>query len=207
VTGLPEWHRPAFWKEQLERLDLYLTSTSSKKAIPMNSKHASRQGTVTISGDSATLTFERRLRHPIDDVWAALTEEEHLARWFMAKARIDARAGGTIDFLLGPSQWHATGRIVEWRPPHVFEHERNIEVRPDFPLGDHSIVRWELTRISPDETHLKLVHRRIHRQFAVGVAPATHALLDRLENELDHEPLVDFRGRMEEVRPIYAVHA
>lgn len=172
------------------------------EGISMATTHAARAGRVTYEGDTATLHFERRLRHPVEAVWAALTESEHLARWLMSKATIDGRAGGSIDFLSGGAQVHATGRILVWDPPRVFEHERNIEPRPEIPTGDRSIVRWELTPIG-SETLLRLTHRRLPRPVAVGVTPVTHALLDRLEDQLDGVPLADFRKRTEEVRALY----
>ncbi len=165
-------------------------------------RRAPRAGTVTVEGDQATLVFERHLRHPIDAVWESITASEHLARWYMAEASIEPRAGGRIEFWVGPTRFHFTGRVLVWDPPRVFEHERDIEPRKEVPLGEHSVIRWEL---APDGegTILRLTHRRVARQTAVGVAPATHALLDRLENLLDGEPLVDMQVRMGEVRAFY----
>ena len=42
-------------------------------------------------GDRATLTFERRLKHPVERVWAAITEPAHRDIW-MGKTVIDGRA-------------------------------------------------------------------------------------------------------------------
>ena len=38
-------------------------------------------GTLVTSGEIAVIVFERRLAHPVDAVWAALTESEQLAAW------------------------------------------------------------------------------------------------------------------------------
>jgi hypothetical protein len=57
--------------------------------IPVTSSAASHKGTLTIKGDRATIAFERRIRHPVQAVWEALTEPEHLARWYMTTAQLD----------------------------------------------------------------------------------------------------------------------
>ncbi|MDQ6693618.1 MAG: SRPBCC family protein [Chloroflexota bacterium] len=59
------------------------------------------------------------LRVPIERVWSALTEAEHLSIWFGADAQIDLRPGG--DALFG---WEGGGNfpaVVETvDPPHCF---------------------------------------------------------------------------------------
>src|SRR3989442_4065924 len=51
--------------------------------IQVTTPHSSRAGTVTFAGDYATITFERPIPHPIQVVWRALTDVEHLAHWYM----------------------------------------------------------------------------------------------------------------------------
>lgn len=154
----------------------------------------SRTGHVAIEGSHATLTFERILRHPPEEVWAALTQPEALSAWYLAKATIDRREGGTVDLHTGPSQFHVTGRILVWDPPHAFEHEWRVAPRPELPEGEDAVIRWELNPIS-EGTRLLLTHRRLTRTTALGFAPGTHALLDRLEAHLDRAPLPAFGQR------------
>ncbi len=45
-------------------------------------------GTVTVEGDHAVLTFERRFPFPIDRVWAAITDDAERKAWF---------GNGTVD--------------------------------------------------------------------------------------------------------------
>ena len=155
--------------------------------IGVTPSQASRSGTLTFEGDYATLTFERRLRHRVERVWEAITEPEHLARWYLTKARIEAREGGSIEYLTGPAQVHVTGKILIWEPPRVFEHEWNVEPRKDLPTGEKTIVRWELTH-EGDGTVLRFTHRRLTRQTAVVFAGGMHGFLDRLEDQLDGVP-------------------
>ncbi|MDF2725057.1 MAG: activator of Hsp90 ATPase 1 family protein [Paenibacillus sp.] len=42
--------------------------------------------------------FERRLRHSVDEVWAYLTENDKLERWFSELRVDDLREGGVIKF-------------------------------------------------------------------------------------------------------------
>jgi uncharacterized protein YndB with AHSA1/START domain len=42
--------------------------------------------------------FERRLKHPVEKVWALLTENEKLAKWFSELSVDDLREGGIIKF-------------------------------------------------------------------------------------------------------------
>ncbi|PXY28530.1 SRPBCC domain-containing protein [Prauserella flavalba] len=50
-------------------------------------------------GDRWELRFERRLRHPPAKVWRALTEPEHLSRWYpLTATELDLRVGGAIRF-------------------------------------------------------------------------------------------------------------
>ncbi len=168
----------------------------------MTASHTSQAGTLTFEGGHATLAFERRIRHPVQVVWEAVTEPEHLARWYLTKARLEAHEGGSIDYLTGPAQVHVTGKVLVWDPPRVFEHEWNVEPRKDLPTGEKTIVRWELTP-EGDGTLLRFTHRRLTRQTAIVFAGGMHGFLDRLENELDGKPLADWVTRINEVRANY----
>lgn len=158
-----------------------------------------RPGDLTFEGDYATLAFERRLRHPVQAVWEAITDPDRLAQWYLTKARIDARTGGTIDFVSTPAQVHVTGKILTWEPPRIFEHEWNVEPRKELPQGERSVVRWELTP-EGDVTILRFSHRRLTRETAIIFSGGMVAFLERLENQLDGVPLVDWAARVEKVR-------
>src|SRR2546428_2373316 len=170
--------------------------------IQVTTPHASRAGTVTFEGDYGTITFERRIRHPTQVVWEALTESEHLARWYMTRARLDARQGGSIDYWSGPARSHVTGKILVWQPPRVFEHEWNVEPRKELPKGEKSIVRWELTP-DGDGTILRITHKRLTRPTAIGFVSGIHAFLARLGDGLDGVPLLAWRARASKVRANY----
>ena len=54
------------------------------------------EGRLTQAGDRWQLRFERRLAHPPEKVWRALTEPEHLAAWFPSEIHGDREAGATL---------------------------------------------------------------------------------------------------------------
>lgn len=155
-----------------------------------------REGRLTIEGDRAVLTFERRLWFPVEVVWAAITSPEHRNRW-MGETIIDARAGGIIETMPDgppalPEHKRMTGRIRVWDPPHVFEHEWHQSIIED------SVVRYELTA-DGDGTLLRFTHRGLGIGSARGFRPGTHAYLDRLDAHLAGAPLPDWGQRYREV--------
>ncbi len=161
-----------------------------------------RAGDLIREVEKATLVFSRRLSYPPELVWKAMTEPSELSGWYMTKAQIDGRKGGTIDFISGASRMHVTGRILSWDPPWIFEHEWKVHRMPKLPSGEDAVIRWELI---PDgeETMLKLEHRKMNHQTAVGFAPGTHSFLDRLEAHLGNRPLPNWVVRYREVASLY----
>jgi uncharacterized protein YndB with AHSA1/START domain len=166
-------------------------------------EQASPPGTLTFDGDYATITFSRRIGHPPEDVWSAITDPEELKGWYMTRAAaITGGRDGSIDFVSGPSQLHITGRILSWDPPHLFEHEWKVAPGPDLPSGEDSIVRWELRREGRD-TLITFTFRRLSRNTALGFAPGMHAFLERLEAQLDGKSVPEWMPRVVELRKIY----
>jgi uncharacterized protein YndB with AHSA1/START domain len=159
-------------------------------------------GAVVTEGEKATLIFRRRLAHPQEVVWKALTDPSELSKWYMTKAVIEGRVGGAIDFVAGPSRLHVTGRILTWNPPTVFEHEWKVAPRPELKSGEDAIIRWELRR-DGDGTILHLEHRKLNRETALGFAPGTHAFMDRLQAQLNGQPLPNWQERYQQVASQY----
>jgi uncharacterized protein YndB with AHSA1/START domain len=102
------------------------------------STNASPDGTIARGPDGNTLRFERHLAHPVERVWAALTEPDELVKW-LAEARIDLVPGGTIEL-----RWLNTdaegnqpvlhGTITRLEAPTVIEYDGDI----------HGLLRWEV---------------------------------------------------------------
>jgi uncharacterized protein YndB with AHSA1/START domain len=134
-----------------------------------------------------SMTFRRLLHHPIEDVWAALTDPKQVEVWFMVKLRRENVPGGSLEMEY-PNGVHATGRVLEWNPPHTYEYEWNLPPGAYRPGGEASIVRWEL---SPRDggTLLVMTHRKLSRPTAETFVRGFVVLLDRLSAYLDGMPL------------------
>jgi uncharacterized protein YndB with AHSA1/START domain len=68
------------------------------------------------------LRFVRRLPHPPEKVWRALTEPAHLEVWFPAEIRGERTTGAALSFVFrageGPTR---DGQMLTYDPPSVLE--------------------------------------------------------------------------------------
>ncbi|TDE19606.1 toxin-antitoxin system toxin subunit [Nonomuraea mesophila] len=125
--------------------------------------------TLTLHPDGrTTLRLQRRLPHPPEKVWRAITRPEHLAAWFPAEVTFD---GDRISYGFGPG-----GRILVNDPPHVFAH-----------TWDDDELRWEL---QPDgeATLLTFTHTFTDHHGAASFAAGWHVCLMALLAHLDQRP-------------------
>jgi uncharacterized protein YndB with AHSA1/START domain len=91
------------------------------------------------------LEFTRRLQHPPQKVWRALTEPDHLAAWFPSTIEGDRATGARLHF--GFREMEAApfdGEMLIFEPPSVMELRwgdeiLRFEVRPD---GDGSVLSF-----------------------------------------------------------------
>src|SRR2546426_4061624 len=129
----------------------------------MSRQELSPFGEVSYNGALATLVFQRVLPHPLEAVWQALTDPKQLSSWYMMRASVDGRPGGSIDFSGGPGAFHITGPILPRDPPFVFADEWKIGPRQGMPNGEEAVVRWELVKYRPD-TLLTLTNKKVTPQ-------------------------------------------
>lgn len=99
------------------------------------------QATMRIEDGKPVLRFERRLAHPQQVVWRAITDPAELRHWFPAALHAEQRVGAPIRFVFedaGPGEdyGHEEGEILELDPPKLFAF-----------TWDDSVLRFEL---SPD---------------------------------------------------------
>jgi uncharacterized protein YndB with AHSA1/START domain len=136
-------------------------------------------GTLTDHGDHVVLRYERRLAHPVDRVWAALTDPRELLAWWgeVHAPRLAQGEPYAITWLNAGEDgerltMHAT--ITEIRPPEVLEvagephGTLRFELRPD---GDATLLTLACTSPVPPE----------HR---TSVQAGWHFHLDALERAL-----------------------
>jgi uncharacterized protein YndB with AHSA1/START domain len=136
---------------------------------------------------TASVVFRRVLAHPVQEVWAAVTEPRELEQWFMVKVTGTQSPGGLLE-MRHANGVSATGRVLEWRPPRSYEYEWNLPPGPSRPDGEASIVRWELTPVEGG-TLLVLTHRKLSRPAAEVFARGLSVFLDRLSAQLDGQAL------------------
>jgi uncharacterized protein YndB with AHSA1/START domain len=142
------------------------------------------------------VAFERRLAHPIDAVWAALTEAGQLEAW-LGEGTVEPRPGGRVTIRTGPAGSRAmSGQVLAWDPPRLLEHEW---LQPGL---DVSVVRYEL-EADGGGTVLRLTHRRSVSPVAFGGRAGWHAYLDRLASHLDGLPVPEWSVRRAEVEAAY----
>ena len=86
-------------------------------------------GTLEPAGQAWRLRFTRELAHPVDLVWRALTETEHLNAWFPMRVRGAWAEGATLTFAdpqgRGPE---FTGRVLACQPPSLLEFRWGTDV-------------------------------------------------------------------------------
>lgn len=158
-----------------------------------------RSRVVPHPGGLATLVLKRFVNYSPEIVWKAITDPDEIRQWFLTEAQVDGRVGGRVEMTTGRFRVHATGQVLSWDPPRVYEYEWNVEPNPNLPEGERSIVRWELR---PEEggTLLTLTCSDLTQRTAQGYHAGLQAFLDRLEAQLDGRPLPDWEARVRELR-------
>jgi uncharacterized protein YndB with AHSA1/START domain len=128
--------------------------------------------------EATVLRYERRYEHPVEKVWAAITEPARMADW-LADAEIELREGGAIKLTWLNTDEDGntavmTGRITRFEPPHVLEYEGDV----------HGRLLWELSE-DGGATVLKLTNwTPAPDEFRSKVAAGWDIHLDHLDTAL-----------------------
>jgi uncharacterized protein YndB with AHSA1/START domain len=164
------------------------TSTDSRR---------SADGSVELADGKHVLRFERRLAHPIERVWAALTEPDELAGW-LAEAELDLVEGGSIEL-----RWQNEisdedaarygvdlpddrselpvmhGTVTRLDPPRLIEYDTDL----------HGLLRWELREDGPGcVLSFTSTLPRLEDHLVVQTLAGWHFHLDVLEDALAGHP-------------------
>lgn len=122
------------------------------------------------------LRFTRRFRHPREKVWRAVTEPEHLARWFPTTIDGERAAGARLRFAFPAGEGPPfEGEMLVFDPPSVME----LRWGPD-------IIRLEL-QAAGEGTVLTLVDILEERGKAARDGAGWHVCLDALTGALRGE--------------------
>ncbi len=152
------------------------------------------KGELRASGQRWNLVFTRRVAHPVEKVWRAITEQAHLEAWFPTKIHGERAEGATLRFSFPGEGDDAAigGEVLVWDPPRTFA----------FRWGEDELrMDLEATR---DGTVLTLTHTIDDKGRAVRDAAGWHTCLDLLAAALDGvQPDFDPKERWKTVHPLY----
>jgi len=99
-------------------------------------------GEIRKSGDAYEIVFVRRLKQPIEKVWAALTIPERIADWLAAASiEPDLRIGARFRLRFTEGDYRMAGEIVALDPPRLIAWTWPDPVGAD---ATPSIVRFDL---------------------------------------------------------------
>lgn len=149
---------------------------------------AEADGVIRKTGeDEYEVVFRRRIRRPLEKVWAALTVPERIADW-LAKATIepDLRIGARFTLQFAEGDYRMAGEIIELDPPHLI-----AWTWPDVEgtgLSATSLVRFEL-QPDGDGCVLTLTNGGL-RAITPSQAAGWHTHLEALPGAVDgvHTP-------------------
>ena len=174
-------------------------------------------GTIEEVDGQYVLQFERRLNHPVERVWEALTSADQIKQWYggstdvelelVEGGRYDTHTTGPPELVeairaefpeLGDAVLASHDTVLRVDPPLLFEHTFGGEAT--------SIARWALQR-DGDGCRLTLTHTE-PPGFDAKDAPRDlsgwHTLLELLELVLDGTPAPWTMERWEAHRDRYA---
>ena len=151
-------------------------------------------GVIETHADGRTVIhFERHLPHPVERVWAAITDPEQVIRWW-GELNADLRPGG--NFAL---QWLNTdeenrssgwrGTLTEYDPPRLLE-TRGVWGSSEEPWGQaNASLRFELTP-DGDGTVLRFTNtlEAMPDEYRTKTLAGWHWHLDALAGVLDGAP-------------------
>jgi len=146
------------------------------------------------------LRFERRIGHPIESVWEAITQPAELAQWFPCEVEVDLRLGGRMTFVfpemtLPDEASTLLGEVTELDPPTRFSFlwgEDHLHFALE-PLGDGAACVLRFT-VELDA-----------RNKAARDAAGWHVCLDGLERLLDGNRM-ERPSAPDEWRPLYEAY-
>jgi uncharacterized protein YndB with AHSA1/START domain len=151
-------------------------------------------GTATREGDGYVLRFERRIEHPLEAVWEAISTPDGTRGW-LGDARLELTAGSPVRLQFDKTVGNVVeGRVTEVDPPHVLE----------YTFGqDDSILRWELTAAGAAATTLVLTHRLPGAEHLPETLAGWHTLIELIPAAIAGEDPSWSKERWDEVRAGY----
>ncbi len=97
-------------------------------------------GTLIDHEGRPAVRFQREYPHPVERVWAAVSEPDGLAHWFPSQVKIEPAVGGTVEFSGDPHLPPTTGTVLRYQPPTALaftwaDDELHFDLTPTFEGG------------------------------------------------------------------------
>lgn len=150
------------------------------------------EATVQQSGDKVIAQMERNFPYEIDLVWAMLSDNKQLQKWFSELSIETLEEGGRILFDMGNGEYEEM-TITSLSAPNVMEF-----------TWDKDLVRFDLTPNEAGGTHL------VFKETIGTVTEHTprditgwHMCLDTIEAILANEEIPNTQTGFNELYPIY----
>jgi uncharacterized protein YndB with AHSA1/START domain len=172
---------------------------------PNTSTNQPADGSLETRDGRDVLRYERRLAHPVERVWAALTQPSELRGW-LADAEIELVQGGRarLTWLNTDDEGNAavaTGTVSALDAPRLLE----LDTEP------HGVLRFELADDGDSGTALTLTVSVPAPSSGIELARAGwHIHLEHLADALDGRPVdwpawgTEHRPRWQEIHDAYA---
>jgi uncharacterized protein YndB with AHSA1/START domain len=166
----------------------------------MTTKSHEADGVLETREGRDVLRFERRLDHPVERVWRAITEPAEIVQW-LAEAQLELGEGGnvTLRWLNSDQEGNtavARGTVRAVDPPRLLELDTDI----------HGVLRWEL---QDDNGGCRLIftasYPSLPEDARLDVLSGWHIHLDHLADALAGQP-VDWPRWSKEHRPRWKEH-
>lgn len=154
-------------------------------------ERGAREGVLEEAGDRWRLRFERRLPRSPEEVWRALTDEEHLSAWFPTTIEGELEEGAALRFRFRKGEAPpTTGRVIECDAPRVLEFTWGFS---DEEADRPERIRFELT---PEGDGCRLTLTTTYDRVGRSARDAAgwHQCLDLLEARLAGERPGDAAG-------------
>jgi uncharacterized protein YndB with AHSA1/START domain len=143
----------------------------------------------TLDDGRRRMRFERRLRHPVDRVWRAITDPGEIEAW-LARAEVDLKPEGRIHF-----EWlntdengkryegaEMTGTITRLEPPNLIEYDSD----------EHGRLTWELEPVAGETVLTFTCVVDVPDEEAFDNLSGWHVHLDFFEGWLDDDTRIDW---------------
>jgi uncharacterized protein YndB with AHSA1/START domain len=166
-----------------------------------------KEGTLERRGERQVIRFERRLAHPVERVWRAITEPDEITAW-LALAELELEEGGRVVLTWQNTDDEgntavARGSVSALDPPRLLELDTDI----------HGRLRWELEPAGDGTMLTFTAEVELPADFETEVIAGWHIHLDHLEEVLDGGTIDwpnwhrDHRPDWERIHESYAARA